>query len=115
MTEAKVQKTYRVIEAAPSGLIDDERTGVYVDATNGDRVLLETGTQFTATLEEVTVWDRRMGLAPVEVKTGRWRVAASDIDVRPGSLDSLVTSGRAVDVAIEPKPVKKKPAPKKKR
>lgn len=103
-------KTYRVYETNSDG----DEIPVYVDDLAGERVPLESGTTFTADLDTVKVWDRR-GPTPVEVDTGRHHVVASDIDVKPGCLTSLINTGRAVDIDATPKTEKAAPVKKKAR
>lgn len=109
-----MQKTYRVHEVR---MIDGEETpvSVWVDDLRGQRVEMEHGTTFTAELEKEKVWDRRFRHQPVEVETGRWLVKSADIDVLPGCLDSLIRTGRAVDVEALPKAAPAKPAKKAKK
>lgn len=85
-----MQQTYR---------FDEE---VFADRATGDeRVRVEKGTTFTATLAEAIAIDRR-GKEPKEVKTGRQYVTSADVDILPGCLTSCIRTGRAVPVD-EPK------------
>lgn len=70
---------------------------LFVDTLSGERVAVKPGTRFVAELAPVVVIDRR-GVAPREVPTGEHCVAASNVDIHPGCLDSCIRTGRAVPV-----------------